>query len=283
MFQKDLKEKIKKSLNYRLEGSLTCETKFKIVFPKYQEQKIKESWKIIKKILASLSIYSKLEISFGFILISTTKFTKDPFSIIKGRDFLKLISRSVPVEQAAKIFEDDIYCEILKISNLCKNKSIFLKRRKRLIGINGSTIRAIEIITQTYIMVQGNTVSFMGKHSGLKQVRKIIQDCMNNIHPIFHIKNLMIKQELSKDRSLKKENWDNYLPLFKKKNYLFLSKKKNVEKKNLKFKDFLKNINRLERLTETHSETKTLPQNKGNKLLLDNKKNNYLFLNRIGC
>lgn len=57
-----------------------------------------------------------LDLMEGQMTVATTRKTWDPFIIIKARDIIKLLARSVPLEQAIKVLNDNCTCEVIKVS-----------------------------------------------------------------------------------------------------------------------------------------------------------------------
>lgn len=111
-------------------GGVVDESSFSVLFPQYREKYIKEIWPLVKKALKPLKIEATLDAVEGSMSVKTTRQTWDPYSIIRARDLVKLLARSVPYQQAVKILTDNkMFCEVIKIGGIVRNREKFVKRR----------------------------------------------------------------------------------------------------------------------------------------------------------
>ena len=65
-----------------------------------------------------------------------------PTYLEKTSEALKKVLKSCFfLYQAYRIFEDDTACDIIKIGGFCQTQERFVKRRQRILGPNGSTLK----------------------------------------------------------------------------------------------------------------------------------------------
>ncbi|CAH8587818.1 unnamed protein product, partial [Schistosoma mattheei] len=180
-------------------GRLFASSTYTTLFPKYREKYLSEIWPALRRIMMEHHIRVEIDVA-----ESTMEGCYTP------------VSPFCPMEQAIRVLDDETFADIIEIN--LTNRERFVKRRNRLIGHDGETLKALELSTNCYIVVQGKTVSVVGRYNDLREVRKIVQGCIyDNIHPAYSIKKLLIIKKLSMDPTKQNISWDRFLPKMKKK------------------------------------------------------------------
>ncbi|GAU15117.1 hypothetical protein TSUD_08550 [Trifolium subterraneum] len=215
------------------EGGMLEVSSFSTLFPQYREKYLQEAWPLVKSSLkefgisAELNLNIKASVRFLFGLFLVLCVGSGNASLYESSDLPLFSIAAVSCCSGSCNEGNHIVTTRCNAAMLQCLYSIQLTSMKTMLGFTharairkkktascGSQlfhleVQALEILSGCYILVQGNTVSVMGSYKGLKQVRRIVEECMlNKMHPVYNIKILMMKKELEKDPALAQENWD---------------------------------------------------------------------------
>jgi len=204
-----------------------------VIFPKWRELYLKSVWNNVKDFMKSKGIKAEMDLIQGTISVATTRQTDDPWSIQSAHQYINALARGVTYDKAKLLFDDGMTMANVTTAKYCANKERYVKRKQRLLGQDGNTKKALELLTKTHIVIEGKTVIIIGPHKGVREAERAVIDTMENKHPVYIIKHMMMKKQLLEKPELKDESWDRFLPQINKSSQQQLKKrKKKAEWKN---------------------------------------------------
>ncbi len=116
----------------------------------------------------------------GLIEIYPQKTMKDPLGVWKTNYIVKAIGRGFNPEVALKLKDDDVYLEVIKLTDaLGKNKKALARYKGRIIGRGGITKDIIVDMADVDMAVYGKTVSFIGSMENNMVAKEAVEMILN--------------------------------------------------------------------------------------------------------
>lgn len=111
----------------------------------------------------------------GTITIYPQENMEDPLGIWKTNYIVKAIGRGFNPKTALKLKEDEMYLEVLKLTDAVgKNKKALSRQKGRIIGRNGITKEIITDMADVDMAVYGKTVSLIGRMENIMVAKEAI-------------------------------------------------------------------------------------------------------------
>ena len=185
---------------------------FSVMFAKHRLEYLRSVESFIKKACSRKNIEYTANYDEYTMEVSTTGRTRDPYVIIKGQSMIELLSKGVPLECAAEVLEEDIFSDIIPTHLLCSNEKTFERRKHRI--LNPKILKALELLTKCKVFISGKVACVVGNFRGLTDAKSVLISCFENLHPVYAIKELIIKRKLAKEN--KEGDWSRFMPEIKK-------------------------------------------------------------------
>ena len=122
----------------------------------------------------------KIDSKTGEVTVLLPTSSNDPVLALKAIAAVKAIGRGFSPEQGKLLQKEGVHLEIIRLREYIGTSKKGMKRiRSRLIGSEGKTRKLIEEYTKTSIVIEGNTVSIIGKYDTLLDARQAIIKLIN--------------------------------------------------------------------------------------------------------
>jgi ribosomal RNA assembly protein len=112
----------------------------------------------------------------GTVEISPREDMEDPLGVWKTNYIVKAIGRGFSPENAVKLNEDDVYLEVIKLTDYVgKSKKAVARQKGRIIGKDGKTRQMIIEMAEVAFVVFGKTVSIIGSLENVRIAKEAVE------------------------------------------------------------------------------------------------------------
>ena len=129
----------------------------------------------IKKEVENISgVALKIDSKEGDVVIDDTH--ADPLMALKARDFVRAVARGFSPQRAWRIFDEDVYFEVIDIKDFVGKRDNRIRvLRGRIIGKQGKTRKIIEELSGASLSIYEYSVAIIGSYTQVEVAKRAVE------------------------------------------------------------------------------------------------------------
>ncbi|MEM5815216.1 MAG: KH domain-containing protein [Candidatus Aenigmatarchaeota archaeon] len=100
---------------------------------------------------------------------------KDHFIVLRTKEVFRALARGFCLKDALVLLDQEYYLDVVDLKEWGKTRERRVQLKGRVIGKKGSFKKMLEEKTETKIIVEGKTISILGKWEGVNLARRAIE------------------------------------------------------------------------------------------------------------